>query len=129
MVLDLLEFQREQILIPISPSYRTVHYQAESLDLRRLQPEMSVHDLAIASSQGDFEPKLADRAAHAIDDRVVLSRVAWIFDEPLDRPPFDILRQGAQARLDSCTIIRAVVSPVKRHKTEAYRLLKNNHER
>jgi len=99
-----LEFERKQLLIPVGPSHRPVHHQAESLDLRqhplvakddrdlrnaelgrRLQPEMAIDDLTIASHEAwDLESELADRGTHTIHGAVVLTRVTRIFDELID---------------------------------------------
>jgi hypothetical protein len=113
--IELLEFERQQLLVPVRPGNGPIHHQAESLDLRRrpliaqddghlvdaelaggFQTKVAIHDFAIAAGQNwDLKAELANAAAHPIDGGVVLTRVANVEDElrasqpesPLSRPP------------------------------------------
>ena len=58
--------------------------------LRGLQPQVAVNHLAAAAREHrDFESKLLNRCAHAIDGGVVFARVACIRNEPGDWPKLD----------------------------------------
>ena len=51
---------------------------------------MAVHDLAVAACEHrNFETKLTDAAAHAIDDSVVLPGIAGVKDQTVDGPSLD----------------------------------------
>jgi hypothetical protein len=55
---------------------------------------MTVDHLAIASNQtGNFEAKLSDRSAHAINGGIVLSGIAGILDQSFGWPKLDVLRR------------------------------------
>ncbi len=58
---------------------------------RGLQPEVTVHHLAVAARQHrNLEAELADAAAHAIDRGVVLAGIACVEDQSVDRPNLDL---------------------------------------
>ncbi len=52
---------------------------------------MPVDHFAVAAGQHrDLEAELPDARAHAVHDRIVLSRVARVEDEPVDGPDLDL---------------------------------------
>ena len=52
---------------------------------------MSVNDQAVGLGDNrDAEAEFADGADHAVDLIVILARVARVFDQPVDRPSFDL---------------------------------------
>ena len=55
------------------------------------------HFTVTAREHWDLETELADAAAHAIDDRIVLPGVACVKDKPIDRPDFNLV--GLSRRL------------------------------
>jgi len=117
---EFLEFESEKLFVPRRPCRRPIHQQAEGFHLRfapliaedhrdgtrvaagprsklarRLQPEMAVHDLAVAARQdGDFEPELPDTGAHSINDSVILPRVPDVEYELVDRPNLNLWGLG-----------------------------------
>jgi hypothetical protein len=112
--LNFLQFESEQLFVPIRLRHRTIHHEPERLDLSRrplvaedhqglsdaelargLQPEVAINNLAIASNQaGNLEAELADRGTHSIHRRVVLPGVPWVLYKPFNRPNLDVLRRG-----------------------------------
>ena len=49
--------------------------------------QMAIHNFTVASRKdGDLEAELAAAAAHAIDNGVVLARVACVENQPVNRP-------------------------------------------
>ena len=109
------KLDREQFLIPRGPRDGAIHHQAECLHLglRPLvaedhrnfgdaqlacgfQPQVAVHDLAVAACQhGDLEAELANAAAHAIHRGVVLAGIACVEDQLVDRPSLDFSGEAA----------------------------------
>jgi hypothetical protein len=110
---QLLQFQSEQLVIPVRPRHRPVHHETERLYLgrgpfvaqndrylgdfqfaRRFEAQMAVDHFAVAAGQhGTLEAEFPEAAAHAIHGGVILARVAGIEDEPVDGPALNL--QGA----------------------------------
>jgi hypothetical protein len=114
-LIELLQLESEEFLIPSCPGYGTVHQEAESFHLRfgplvaedygdfgrvaagpcpqlarGFKSQMAVHHFAVAAHQhGDLESELPDADAHAIDRGVVLAWISRIEDQLLDRPSLD----------------------------------------
>ena len=107
--LQFLQFEAQQILVPIRPGGGTVHQQAQRLDLSLgqiigqdhrdfgeaefaggLDPQMAVDDQPAGKSDDrNTEPELDNGRAHLIDGMIVLARIAGIVLEPVNRPKLD----------------------------------------
>ena len=61
--------------------------------MRGLNSKMAIDYLTVAAREyRDFETELADAAAHPINTGVVLSRIAGVRNESVDRPDLDCQR-------------------------------------
>ena len=131
VVAQLVQLQRQQLVVPLRPRRRAVGQQAERLDLRRrqvvgqhhrdrgqaqplrrLEPQMAVDHRAVrAGHDRDAEAELADRPAHPLDRVIVLARIARVGDQPRDRP---VLDHQAHATASIRGTLCATVSQTKR---------------
>ena len=109
-LVQFLQLQSEQFLIPVRPCRRPVDQEAERFHLGRgpliakddrhfgeaqfasgLETQIPVHHFAVAADQTrNLEAELANGGAHAINGGVVLAQVAGIRDEPINRPKLDL---------------------------------------
>ena len=80
--------------------------------------KMAVDDLAVAADQArDLETELPDGRAHAIHRGVVLARIAWILDEPFDRPQLDALYHGLRCHAPEYQFSVSVVNSKREEAT------------
>jgi len=103
------ELKPQKFCIPFRPICRAVDEQAERLDLRigefvsqghwdfrqpelagGFKPQMPIDNRAIRLRHDrDAKAEFADGASHLVDDGVVFTRVARVFNQPIDRPLLD----------------------------------------
>ena len=64
------------------------------------KPKVAIHDFAVTAREyRNFEAEFSDRSAHAIDCRVVLSWVACVGNEFVDRPELATRIVGSRGEL------------------------------
>jgi hypothetical protein len=103
---EILEFEREQFLVPFGPGHRAVDQQPKRFHLRlapfiaqdnrqvreaelprRLDSQVAVDDFTRRARQHrNLETEFLNAAAHAVHGVVVLARVAGVQHQPINRP-------------------------------------------
>ena len=105
-VLQVLEFQGQQFLVPVRQLRHAIDADAERLDLgvgqvigeqdgdggelelaRGLEPQVAIDHRAVAfGDDGDAEAELSDRGGDAVDGVIVVAGISRVLHQPVNRP-------------------------------------------